>query len=164
MWRAIRQVLSLFLAVSIGVLLSGGVASAGMVTIWPDQFSVDNYEGSGSPATYQSPDQLRGAAHYYYVLKIPGGKIVKFIRVNYNNPEGVGYTFCVSLKRKTPSTLAETLIEFCPDPALVGTTSMQSDATHVSGPLKVQSGYRYYILIEPGLEPGSFNSVQVVYN
>lgn len=159
MWRMFRQVLTLFLTVSIGVLWSGGEASAATVTIWPDQFSVDNWEAAGPP-TFQNPDQLAGSAHYYYILKIPVGKTVKYVRVNYNSP----YSFCAYLRRKTPANLAETLIDFAPGSFPEGTNSMQSDATHVTGPLKVQGGYRYYIQLEPGIEEGSINSVQVVYN
>lgn len=164
MRRTFRKVLVLFLAGSIGVLWNGGEASAATVTIWPDQFEIDQFDVS-RPPTNQNPDQLSGNSHYFYALRIPTGSTIKYIRVNYNSPPGTGYTFCAYLRRKTSAALAETLIEMNnPDPPVDGTISLQSDATHVTGPLKVKPGYRYYIQIEPGDEPGSINSVQVVYN
>lgn len=160
MRRTLSHALALFLAISLGVLWNHGVVSAATLTIWPDQLEIDNFQDTGL-VTYQNPDTLNGDAHYYYVLRIPAGNRVKFIRVNYNNPASSGFGFDVYLKRKTPATMAEMLINFSSYPP-DGTGSVQSDGGNVTGPLLIERGYRYYIEYLPGRE-GSINSIQVVY-
>ena len=163
MSRAVRVLFAAVVAVLLAVPTSAVCAKDKTITIWADEFKIDTWDVGGTPSR-QDPDTMMGDAHFYAILDIPMGAVIKSIRLNYNNPAGSGFDFCAFLRRKAPAALAETLIDFnAPVGMPEGTGSVQSDASNVTGPLGIRPGYRYYIQIEPSVGPGSINSVQVNY-
>ena len=165
MSRVRRVLLAAAATVLVAIPLSVGSALATTITIWPDQFKIDRWEvDTGVPAR-QDPDTIMGNEHFYAVINVPVGAVIKFIRINYNNPDPVGspLDFSVYLFRKSAAALAETLIDVSSPPLVEGRGSVQSNASHVKGPLTVKAGYRYFINVMPSEGPGSFNSIQVVY-
>lgn len=155
----------------------GAEAATKKLTIWPDQIVMENETRPATeppnPAepTIISANGMRGHGTYFSIISIPVGATIKKIWMNYTKDEvsdpPTYYSICIYLRRKLPTAPFETLIEMSRndnETGAPGTHSQSSTAEDVipGAVLKVKSGYRYYVSIEPHYG-GVLNSIQVEY-
>ena len=172
---------SLFVVMAALALVAIGSAGVGAatkkLTVWPDQIIMENEtrpatepENPAEPTTIGAGG-LRGHGTYYAVISLPVGATIKRLWLNYTKDEVTDpptyYSICVYLRRKLPTAPFETLIEMSrndTETGTPGTYSIGNDPADVipGAVLKVKSGYRYYVSIEPNYG-GVLNSLQVEY-
>jgi len=148
------------------LLLSPGMARAGVITVYPDQLTQDD----ATPIVEKSPRALIAEGRFFKILDLPLGAVIDRFRVTYS-AGSPGYDWCPAVARIKPGEAERDVISYGredwnadpPLPAVDRTTIEGISPGGVTVSPVVRSGYRYYLNVDPDNALGAIHSIQVIY-